>query len=239
MNATGVRVRRVTRVWSAALLIAGVGAVIALSAWTAVAAPGSASTGCSLGPNGQIKHVIILQFDNVHLRRDDPNVPSDIEQMSALEDFMRDNGTLLSNDHTVLISHTADGILSTETGLYPDDFGGGVANTFPYLNPTAKSGTSTRSLFTYWTDTTSSSDPLYTMIHGVGSASHPQGVNTPAPWVAFTRAGCDFAGIGSANMEFENDTSDVANVFGSNSPQYAFGNWSYNTAYECAQSWRC
>ncbi len=158
-------------------------------------------------------------------------MPSDIEQMSALDDFMKDNGTLLANDHTVLISHTADGILSTETGLYPDQFGGGVANTFPYLNPTAKSGTSTRSLFTYWTDTTTSSDPLYTMIHGAASSTNPQGVNTPAPWVGFTRAGCDFAGIGSANMEFENDTSDVANVFGSSSPQYAFGNWSYDTAY--------
>ena len=200
--------------------------MVALPAGTAAAA-----TGCSLGPGGAIKHVIILQFDNVHLKRDNPTVPSDIEQMSALDNFLKGNGSLLSNDHTVLISHTADGILSTETGLYPDQFGGGVANTFPYLNPTSKSGTSTRSLFTYWTDTTSSSDPLYTMIHGAASSSNPEGINTPAPWVGFTRAGCDFAGIGSANMEFENDTSDVSNVFGSNSPQFAFGNWSYNTAY--------
>ena len=58
------------------------------------------------------------------------------------------------------------------------------------------------------------------------------GINTPAPWVAFTRAGCDFAGVGSADMEFENDTSDIADVYGSSSSQYAFGNWSYNTAYD-------
>ena len=64
------------------------------------------------------------------------------------------------------------------------------------------------------------------------SASNPEGINTPAPWVPFTRAGCDFAGVGSADMEFENDTSDIANVYGSGSPQYAFGNWSYNTAYD-------
>jgi hypothetical protein len=220
-------ISRTLRTWAAALALGGVGAAVALPAGTAAAA-----TGCSLGPGGAIKHVIILQFDNVHLRRDNPNVPSDIEQMPALDDFMKDNGTLLANDHTVLISHTADGILSTETGRYPDQFGGGVANTFPYLNPSAKSGTSTRSLFTYWTDTTSSSDPLYTMIHGAASSSNPEGINTPAPWAGFTRAGCDFAGIGSANMEFENDTSDVANVFGSSSPQYAFGTWSYNTAYD-------
>ena len=220
-------VRRVARVWTAALLLAGVGAVMALSAGSA-----SAATTCRLGPNGSIKHVIIVQFDNVHLARDNANVPSDIEQIPALYDFLKDDGTLLSNDHTVLISHTADGILSTETGLYPDEFGGGVANTFPYLNPTAKSGTSTRSLFTYWTDPTSSSDPLFTLIHGPASASNPEGINTPAPWAAFTRAGCDFAGVGSADMEFENDTSDVSNVFGPSSPQFAFGNWSFNTAFD-------
>ncbi len=226
MNARLGSVRKVTRVWTAALLLAGVGAVMALSAGSAAAA-----TGCQLGPGGSIKHVIVVQFDNVHLVRDNPNVPSDIEQIPALYNFMKDNGTLLANDHTVLISHTSDGILSTETGLYPDEFGGGVANTFPYLNPSAKSGTSTTSLFTYWTDpTNAASDPLYTLIHANnGSAT---GVNTPAPWVAFTRAGCDFAGVGSADMEFENDTSDLKNVYGANSTQYQFGNWSYNTAYD-------
>jgi len=117
-------VRRVTRVWTAASLIFGVDVFIALSA-----GPAAAASGCRLGPAGSIRHVIILQFDNVHLRRDNPNVPSDIEQTSALDDFMKDNGTLLANDHTVLISHTADGILSTVTDLYPDQFGGGVANT--------------------------------------------------------------------------------------------------------------
>jgi hypothetical protein len=34
---------------------------------------------CQLG-NG-IQHVVYLQFDNVHLRRDSPNVPSDLEQI--------------------------------------------------------------------------------------------------------------------------------------------------------------
>ena len=33
-------------------------------------------------------------------------------------------------------------------------------------------------------------------------------------------------------MEFENDTSDISNVYGPTSNQYAFGNWSYNTAYD-------
>ena len=134
-------------------------------------APASAATACRLG-GGAIKHVIIMQFDNVHLQRDNPNVPSDIEQIPALDNVLKDQGTLLSNDHTVLISHTADGILSTETGLYPSDFGGGVSNSYPYLDPNQTSthasssvvpGTNSSSLFKYWTDPTSTDDPLYTL----------------------------------------------------------------------------
>ena len=217
-----------------------VGGLAAIPPGSASAAPASS---CALGPNGHVKHVIIVQFDNVHLRRDNPNVASDIEQIPALDNFMKDNGTLLSNDHTVLISHTADGIVSTETGLYPSENGLGVANTYPYLDSEQTGthnsasyadvpGTSDSSAFKYWTDPTSSEDPLYTLINQPPSESNPDGVNTPAPWVAFTRVGCDFAGVGSADMEFENDTSDISNVYGASSSQYEFGNWSYNTAYE-------
>ena len=183
------------------------------------AAPAAAvsGSGCSLGPRCEIKHVIILQFDNFHLRRDNPNVPSDLEQIPALYNFLKGQGTLLSNDHTALISHTADGITSTETGLYPGNEGLGVANSFEYFVPFG-SGTANASAFTYWTDPVSSADNKYEMIFGRPTASNPMGINTPAPWVPFTRAGCDFGGIGSANMEFENDTSDVANVYGGSSP---------------------
>ena len=41
-------------------------------------------------PNGSVKHVIIVQFDNVHLTRDNANVPSDIEQIPALHDFLKE-----------------------------------------------------------------------------------------------------------------------------------------------------
>ena len=43
---------------------------------------------CSLGPHGAIKHVIYIQFDNVHYTRDNPNVPSDLQQMPNLLRFM-------------------------------------------------------------------------------------------------------------------------------------------------------
>jgi hypothetical protein len=79
-----------------------------------------AQNSCGLNsPNGTIKHVIYVQFDNTHFLRDNPNVPSDIEQMPSLLNFIQDNGVLMSNDHTALISHTATGILTPLTGVYP------------------------------------------------------------------------------------------------------------------------
>jgi len=46
---------------------------------------------------GKIRHVIYVEFDNTHFRRDNPNVPSDLEQMPHLLNFIRANGTLDTN----------------------------------------------------------------------------------------------------------------------------------------------
>src|SRR6266436_10326154 len=81
--------------------------------------PASQSS-CQLNSSGRkIQHVIYIQFDNVHFQRDNPNVPSDLEQMPHLLNFFKHNGTLLTNHHTPLISHTADDILTALTGVYP------------------------------------------------------------------------------------------------------------------------
>src|SRR5579862_6283657 len=91
----------------------------------------SAQAQCSLNsPSGKIKHVVYIEFDNVHFTRDNPNVPSDLEQMPNLLNFLKDKGTLDAGDHTVLISHTANDILTTQTGLYSDDDGIFIANNF-------------------------------------------------------------------------------------------------------------
>ena len=83
----------------------------------AVATPARAGTACLLdSARGGIQRVIYIQFDNTHFRRDNPNGPSDLEQMPSLLNFMRGKGTLLTNDHTGIISHTASGILSSLTG---------------------------------------------------------------------------------------------------------------------------
>jgi hypothetical protein len=97
----------------------------------AVGGVSSAQNTCQLNsPKKGIKHVIYVQFDNTHFRRDNPNVPSDLEQMPHLLNFINDNGVLMSNDHTVLISHTATGILTSLTGVYPDRMGQPVSNSF-------------------------------------------------------------------------------------------------------------
>src|SRR5262245_27978237 len=105
-----------------------------LTVAAAVAAPpGKTSDPCRLG--GGIERVIYIQFDNTHFTRDNPNVPSDLEQIPNLLNFMTDNGSLLSRHYTALISHTATGILTSLTGVYGDRMGQPVSNSFRYLHP--------------------------------------------------------------------------------------------------------
>jgi hypothetical protein len=167
-----------------------------------------AGTACHLAPG--IKHVVEIQFDNVHLRRDNPDVPSDLEQMPNLLTFLRSEGTLFTNHHTPLISHTADDIITTLTGNYGDKHGQPVANSYGFFRANGSVGFS--SSFAYWTDTAPDGAPQ--MIDSRGKVH-------PAPWVPFTRAGCDVGAFSMANIEFENISSDINNVFGPNSNEAA------------------
>src|ERR1700752_1861006 len=85
------------------------------------ASPAPSSNGCKVG-NG-IEHIVYIQFDNVHLRRDNPNVPSDLEQIPNLLYFLEGEGTLFTNHHTPLISHTSVNIITSLIGVYGDKFG--------------------------------------------------------------------------------------------------------------------
>jgi hypothetical protein len=171
---------------------------------------------CQLNsPKGAIRHVIYVQFDNTHFRRDNPNVPSDLEQMPHLLNFITGNGVLMANDHTVLISHTATGILTSLTGVYPDRMGQPVSNSFRYFNTdgTTRTGVS----FAYWTA------PLFDP-GGSTTDTTPEMINengkiAPAPWVPFTRAGCDFGAVATANTILENTAIDIPTVFGAGSPE--------------------
>ena len=171
---------------------------------------------CQLkSPKGAIQHVIYVQFDNTHFRRDNPNVPSDLEQMPHLLNFITGNGVLMSNDHTVLISHTATGILTSLTGVYPDRMGQPVSNTFRYFKTdgTTRTGVS----FAYWTAPLF--DPAGSTTDTTPEMINENGKIAPAPWVPFTRAGCDFGAVATANTILENTAIDIPTVFGSGSPE--------------------
>src|SRR5712671_2213297 len=169
-----------------AALVPRVGAAFAGSAGNGVAAPIDTSSldgTCQLNSaHGQIQHVINIQFDNTHFTRDNPNVPSDLEQMPHLLNFIEGNGVLLSNHHTPLIAHTATDILTSFTGVYGDRHGVPISNSFRYFNPTGTSNLGVS--FAYWTDpifdpaTAAPTDKTYNMLAA-------NGMNAPAPWVPF------------------------------------------------------
>lgn len=191
-------------------------ASLATAATSLPAQASAASGGCQLNSaGGAIKHVIQLQFDNVHFRRDNPNVPSDIEQMPNLYNFLVGNGTVLNNHHTPLISHTGTDILTTLTGVYPDRHGQPVSNTFMFYGTDGTAHTALS--FAYWTDLALAFDGT---AEGRYNMLDAQGNNPPAPWVPFTRAGCNYGAVGTANIELER-VANVATVYGAGSPQAA------------------
>jgi hypothetical protein len=212
-------------------VIAALAAVVATGSAGGATAPQSASasttSACQLG-NG-VKHVINLVFDNVHFSRDNPNVPSDLEQMPHLLNFLKSNGTMFSNVHTPLIAHTANDSLSIYTGLYGDRHGQPLTNSYKTYNPDGS--TDPAGSFAYWTDpvydTAATPAPGHdtspTMVYSDSVPAKPgdTGRQTPAPWVPFTRAGCSVGMFSTANTVLENTKLDLPTVFGPNSPEMA------------------
>jgi len=192
-----------------------VAAALGVSASTAAAKDTPAASSCQLG-NG-VKHVVEILFDNTHYNRDNPNVLSDLEQMPALKNFITDHGTLLSNMHTPLIAHTADDSLTGYTGLYGDRHGQGLTNTYETYLPNGS--VVPKSSFAYWTSTYGVDQfPNMPYSPDVPAAGSPPST-PPAPWVPFTRAGCNVGDVSTANMVLENTSPDLANFFGANSPE--------------------
>ena len=209
-NTTG----KTGRILAAAALLALAGGMGRLAASPLAPITRAAAPTCRLsGPTGPVKHVIYLQFDNFHFSRDNPRVPSDLEQVPSLLNFIKGNGTLLTNEHTPLISHTADDFITSFTGLYGSHHGMPVSNSYRYFNPDGSSGSQVS--WAYWTDRMRATNPQST--DNEYNLTNQAGLNTPAPWVPYTRAGCSFGGVGGANLEVENTNHDVAALFGPNS----------------------
>jgi hypothetical protein len=216
MNQRPVRARMLT------LLIVGLivaGGLAGAAGARAQATPAAAVVGCNLpGQNGAVQHVILLHFDNVHFARDTPNVPSDLEQMPHLLNFLENNGVVMTNQHTPLIAHTASDLLSTITGLYGDRTGVPISNSYRFFNPDGSSSTGVS--FNYWTspifspNNPASTDTSWNML------TAPR-TNTPAPWAPFTKAGCNVGSVALANTVLENTGVDVPTVFGADSPEAA------------------
>ncbi len=223
------RSSRRTRTVAVAVLAAA--SLASVGSSPAAASSTSAAPGCQLG-NG-VKHVIEITFDNVHFFRDNPNVPSDLELMPHLTQFLEQSGVLLSNVHTPLIAHTADDSLTLYTGLYGDRHGMPLSNSYKTYKPDGT--TESDGSFVYWTS------PVYNSAAGAVSSTEPNTPSmvysptvpaepgatdamTPAPWVPFTRAGCSVGDFSTANMVLENTNVDIPNVFGPNSPEAADNN---------------
>jgi hypothetical protein len=201
---------RFGRSFVASALLAGAALAMAPGSSEAVAAPVQAS--CQLHSAGnKIKRVVYIIFDNVHLRRDNPNVPSDLEQMPNLLNFLQENGVVSGNHHTPLISHTADDILTGLTGVYGDRHGSPVSNSFG-IYKADNSSVVFQTSFVYWTTTTAQSHPEAG--ENLPVLVNENGKNAPAPWVAYARAGCDVGAFSLNGLAIENRT-DIANIFGS------------------------
>ena len=55
---------------------------------------------------------------------------------------------MITHEHTPLIAHTADDIVTSESGLYGSDQGIPIANEYRYYTPSG--GTDTAGSFAYW-----------------------------------------------------------------------------------------
>ncbi len=121
--------------------------------------------------------------------------------------------------------------LTTLTGLYGDRHGMPIANDYQAYNTDGT--TDPAGSFAYWTDpvfnTAKTPSPGHdtnpSMVYSptpVSTTTFPKpkpNTITPAPWVPFTRAGCDVGAVATANVELENTSVDIPKVFGPNSPE--------------------
>jgi hypothetical protein len=171
---------------------------------------GQARAACALqARGGAITRVVQIELDNVHLRRDNPNVPSDLEQMPHLRDFLVSNGTIGSHHQTTPLAQSATDTLTILTGLHGDRMGVPIGDNIGTFRSDGSVGFA--SAFAYWTASGADGKPL--MLADTGKT-------VPAPWVPFTRAGCDVGAFAITGLTLQN-IADVATAFGSSEARAA------------------
>jgi len=92
-----------------------------------------------------------------------------------------------------------------------------VSNSFRYFK--TDGSTRTGVSFAYWTAPLF--DPAGSTTDTTPEMINENGKIAPAPWVPFTRAGCNVGSVAAANTILENTAIDIPTVFGANSPEAA------------------
>jgi hypothetical protein len=181
---------------------------IAVIAWGCLLRPDQSEAGCALhARGGEVKHVVQLLFENLQLRRDDQAIPSDLEQMPHLLQFLVDGGTIGTRHDASLPAETSTDILSILTGLHGDRTGIPFGDSFGYFKSDGSVSFATASA--YWTTRAGDGKPL--LLSDTGRT-------VPAPWVPFTRAGCDVGVFATANLALQTLPADVDITLGASSP---------------------
>ncbi|WP_316173391.1 MULTISPECIES: hypothetical protein [unclassified Bradyrhizobium] len=172
---------------------------------------GQALAACELHARmGTITRVVQIQLDNVHLSRDEPLVPSDLEQMPRLRAFLASNGTIGSNRPTAPPSQRAPDVLAVLTGLLGDRMGVSIGDSYGSFRSDGSVDFSPA--FGYWTASGGDGKPLMLADSGKMAA---------APWVPFTRAGCDVGAFAVTGLTLQALDAEVANVLGSSEAEAA------------------
>lgn len=171
---------------------------------------GQAHAACELhSPTRTITHVVQIQLDNVHLARDEPLVPSDLEQMPRLREFFAD-GTIGNNRPSALPLQQAPDLLTVLTGLLGDRTGVPVGDSYGTFRSDGTVGFS--SSFGYWTASGGDGRPL--MLADTGRT-------VAAPWVPFTRAGCDVGAFATTGLTLQALDATVTNILSASEAEAA------------------
>lgn len=164
---------------------------------------GQALAACELhSRGGVITRVVQIELDNVHLRRDTPNVPSDLEQMPHLRDFLAREGMIGSNHQISPLAQTAPDALTILTGLYGDRMGVPIGDSSAVFRSDGSVGFA--SAFAYWAADGADGKPL--MLADTGKT-------VPAPWVPFTSTGCDVGAFAITGLTLQGN-ADIAATLG-------------------------
>lgn len=171
----GTASRRSTRLirWLAARpVVAGILALslVAGPAGTAAALPKSRPS--TPPAAGRPSHVVVIDIDNTHL--------TDMLAMPAVRAWFA-GGTLMTNDHTDLISYTQPDYVNEVTGLY-DSHTGILSNTQDDAGQSVS--------FPYWLDKLANGSPVH--------------LSAP-PWQWWNQHGYTVGAVGWADMELESD----------------------------------